>query len=103
MECFETERCGWLDLTEFDNDDINNVVQNLRRPQDIYHPTVPALTGSAEVLANIQTDAFYLAAVNQRARVDAWTNKQAPLVCSALSVKTLKLVAMDGHSTKQHA
>ena len=37
------------DLEEFENDDIDNVVQNLRRPQDIWHPTIHAHAGSTEI------------------------------------------------------
>ena len=30
------------DMIEFDADNINNVVTNLRRPQDVFHAEVPA-------------------------------------------------------------
>ena len=39
------------DMIEFEDDDINNVVTNLRRPQDIFHPEVPAQVGVPEVPA----------------------------------------------------
>ena len=41
-----------VDLAEYKDDDINNVIMNLRRPQDIWHPTVPMFPGSAEIPAN---------------------------------------------------
>ena len=69
---------------------------NLRQPQDIWHPTVAAHPGSAEVVANANAvlSVLFQAMVVQRDRVDAWTKKQAPLVCSALLVnKKLKLAA----------
>ena len=34
------------DLVELEDDDIDNIILNLRRPQDIWHPTIPAHTGS---------------------------------------------------------
>ena len=39
------------DMIKFDDDDIDNVVTNLRRPQDIFHAEVPAQLGVPEVLA----------------------------------------------------
>ena len=30
------------DLVEFEDDNIDNVILNLRRPLDIWHPTTPA-------------------------------------------------------------
>ena len=83
------------DLEEYKDDDINNVVQNLRRPQDTWHPTIPLDPGSAEIPAqpNAVPPVLFQAAVARRERVDAWTKKQPPMVCSALSVKKIKLSA----------
>ena len=83
------------DLAEYKDDDINNVILNLRRPQDIFHPTVPVFPGSAEIPANNNANPLVLfqAAVARRERVVAWTEKQAPMVCGALSVKKIKLSA----------
>ena len=68
---------------------------NLRRPQDIWHATIPAHMGSVEIAANTATvpPVQFQAAVAQRDRVDAWTKKQPPLVCSMLLVKKVKLAA----------
>ena len=83
------------DLLEFEDDDIDNVVLNLRRPQDVWHPTEEAVLAEAEILADplAVPPVLFKAAVLPRARVDAWTEKQPPYVCSALSVKKLKLAA----------
>ena len=61
------------DLEEFEDDAIDNVVQNLRRPQDILHPTVQAHTGSAEIVADLAavSPVPFQAAVAQHNRVDA--------------------------------
>ena len=77
------------DLEEFEDDDIDNVIQNFRQPQDIWHPTVQAHARSAEVLENLAAipPVAYQATVLQRDRVDAWNKKQASLVCASLSVK----------------
>ena len=40
------------DLLEFEDDDIDNVITNLRQPQDIWHPTREAVVGRVEVAAN---------------------------------------------------
>ena len=40
------------DLKEYEDDDIDNVFYNLRRPQDLWHPTIPFRAGSAEVPAD---------------------------------------------------
>ena len=74
------------DLKEYKDDDIDNVFYNLRRPQDLWHATIPFRAGSAEVPAqpNAAPPVLFEAAVAQRDRVDAWTEKQAPMVCSAL-------------------
>ena len=65
------------DLLEFEDDDINNVITNLRQPQDIWHLTRDAVVGCAEVAANPNAVPLmlFLAAVLQRARVIAWTEK----------------------------
>ena len=54
--------------------------------------TIP---GSVEIPANNNVDlpVLFQAAVDQRERVNAWTEKQPPMVCSALSVKKIKLAA----------
>ena len=39
------------DLVEFEDDDIDNVILDLRQPQDIWHPTQLAVPGSAEIPA----------------------------------------------------
>ena len=82
-------------MEEYDDDDIDNVIQNLRRPQDTWHPTIPLIPASAEILADdtVNPPVVYQAAVPRRERVAAWTEKQAPMVCSALSVKKIKLSA----------
>ena len=84
-----------VDLEEYEDDDIDNVFYNLRRPQDTWHPTIPFRAGSAKVPADaaVNPPVVFQAAVPQRERVDAWTEKQAPMVCSALSVKKIKLSA----------
>ena len=83
------------DLLEFEDDDIDNVVLNLRRPQDVWHPTEEAVLAKAEIPADLNAvpPVLFIAAVLPCARVDAWTEKQPPYVCSALSVKKLKLAA----------
>ena len=37
---------------EFEDDDLNNIILNLRQRQDIWHLTVPALMGSVEIHVN---------------------------------------------------
>ena len=37
------------DLEEYEDDDIDNVVYNLRQPQDTWYPTIPLEPGSAEI------------------------------------------------------
>ena len=83
------------DLLEFEDDDINNVVLNLQCPQDVWHPKVEAVIGQAEILAdpNAVPPVLFQAAVLSCPRVVAWTEKQPPMVCSALLVKKLKLSA----------
>ena len=83
------------DLKEYDDDDIDNVILNLRRPQDTWHATIPLIPGSVEILADnsVNPPVVYQAAVPRRERVDAWTEKVAPMVCGALSVKKIKLSA----------
>ena len=83
------------DLVEFEDDDIDNVILNLRRPQDVWHLTQLAVPGSADILANpnVNPPVVYQAAVARRERVVAWTKKQPPMVCSALLVKKMKLAA----------
>ena len=83
------------DLMEYEDDDIDNVFYNLRRPQDTWHSTIPLIQGSAEILADdtVNPPVVYQAAVPRRERVASWTEKQAPMVYSALSVKKIKLSA----------
>ena len=83
------------DMIEFDDDDNNNVVTDLRRPQDIFHAEVPAVLGVPEVLAvagglNVPA-VLHVPEILPQARVDARTEKQAPFVLSALAVKKLKM------------
>ena len=40
------------DLVEFKDNDIDNGILNLRQLQDIWHPTIPAHAGSAEIAAD---------------------------------------------------
>ena len=56
-----------LDISEFDDDDIDNIVRNLRRPRDIYHLTVPVYAESAAVVVNPTSGVLFQAVVNQRA------------------------------------
>ena len=72
------------DLLEFEDDDIDNVTTNLRRPQDVWFPTREAVVGPVKVAVNTNTvpPVLFRAAVLQRARVVAWTEKQPPMVCS---------------------
>ena len=53
------------------------------------------MIGRAEVAAdpNVVLPVLFRAAVIQCARVVTWTEKQPPMVCSALLVKKLKLAA----------
>ena len=48
----QTALSEWIvdveDLAEFDDDDIGNVIQNLRQSQDIYHIEVLAALGRAK-------------------------------------------------------
>ena len=83
------------DLLEFEDDNIDNVVLNLKRPQDVLHPTEATVIGQAEISAdpNAVPPVRFQAAVLPCPRVVAWTEKQPPMVCSALSVKILKLSA----------
>ena len=83
------------DLVKFKDDDIDNVTLNLRQPQDIWHLTIPTWKRSAEIAVNnaVVHPVPFRAAVTRRDRVDAWTKKQHPLVCSALLVKKMKLTA----------
>ena len=52
------------DMVEFEDDDVNNVVMNLKQPQNIFHPEVLATNGTlavqaaAEVLANATSPLF---------------------------------------------
>ena len=48
------------DLMEFEDDDIGNVIFNLRQPQDIQHPTQLAIPGSTEIAANNNVDPLML-------------------------------------------
>ena len=59
-----------VDLMEYEDDDIDNVVQNLRRPQDTWHPTIPLEPGSVEILAdaNATPPVAFQAAVARRER-----------------------------------
>ena len=69
------------DLVEFENDDIDNIVQNLRRSQNIVH---------AEIL--------HVPAVLPQPHIDARTKKQAPYVLSSLSVKKIEMAGqLDRH------
>ena len=81
------------DLVEFKDDDINNVIFNLIRPQDSWHPTIPTHTGSAEIAVDNAAvlPVPFQAVVTQRDSVDASTEKQPHLVCSLLLVKKMKL------------
>ena len=65
------------DLVEFKDDGVDNVILYLRRPQDIWHPTIPALAGSAEIAVNNTVDppVRFQAAVTRRDKVDAWSEK----------------------------
>ena len=46
------------DMGEFEDDDINNVVQNLRQPQDIYHAKISAHASRLEVVARDVINGF---------------------------------------------
>ena len=79
------------DLAEFDDDDIDSVIQNLRRPQDVYHQEVPATIDRVEVPADLAKGMEHNPKYFLTAYVDAYTEKQPPLVCSMFTVKELKL------------
>ena len=80
---------------ELEDDDINNVILNLWQPQDIWHPIILACAERAEIAVNDAAvpPMTIQALVTQKDRFDAWTKKHPPLLCSALSVKKMKLVA----------
>ena len=56
------------DLMEYEDDDIDNVFYNLRRPQDTWHPTILLEPGSADIPAqpNAVPPVLFQAAVTQR-------------------------------------
>ena len=72
------------DIIKFHDDDIDNLVTNLRRPQDIFHAEVPAQLGVPEVLAvaggpNVAA-VLHVPTIPPQARIDAQTENQAPFV-----------------------
>ena len=80
-----------VDLAELDDDDVDNIIQNLRLPQDIYHPEVPVTLGRVEVVTNSTNGVLHSPEVFSKPHVDAYNKEQAPLVCSALSVEKLEM------------
>ena len=78
------------DMVEFKDDDIDNVIQNLRQPH-IFQSEIPAHGSRPEVVARAIVDGFAkvlpVQAVPPQLCIDTRTEKQAPLVLSALSVK----------------
>ena len=90
-----------LDIVEFGDDDIANVVMNLRQPKNIYYPEVLAMDGTlavqtaAVVPANDNIAAIptvvAVVAIPPTAHIDGCTKKQAPLVLGALLVQKLKM------------
>ena len=81
VACWEGGIKNVENLVEFKDDDVDNVVLNLRRPQDIWHPASPVFLGSAEITADkyVNLPVLYQAVVGQRKRADAWTEKQPPM------------------------
>ena len=67
------------DLAEFDDDDIDNIVTNLWRPQDIFHTEVPAQACSPEVVAVPAAigvvEVLHVPAVPGHAQIDARSKK----------------------------
>ena len=68
------------DLAEFDTDDINNIIQNLRLIQDFYHPIVPTTMVNVEVPSDLNNSVTFSTQVLPAAQVDESTKKQAPFV-----------------------
>ena len=46
---------NFKDLLEFKDDDIDNVITNLRQPQSIWHPAEEIVVGSAEIIEDLTT------------------------------------------------
>ena len=65
------------DLLEFEDDDIDNVVTNLRRPQDVWHATTEDVVGLAKIPAdpNAVPSVLFQAEVLPYPRVVAWAEK----------------------------
>ena len=89
-------------MIEFEDNDVNNVVLNLRQPQDTFHAEIPTITGmlavaAVAITANATATAIpavaAVAAVAPTTYIDAQTVKQAPLVLvlGALSVEKLMM------------
>ena len=85
------------DLVKFDDNNIDNVVTNLRRPQDIFHAEVSVHTQVEQklqqqllVLNNI-AKVLHVPAILAHTRIDAQTKEHAPLALNALSVKKMKM------------
>ena len=53
-----------VDLVKFEDNDIDNVVQNLRQPQDIFHAEISACLGREEVFM-FQQSLFNLVLVHE--------------------------------------
>ena len=78
-------------MEEFENDDINNIIQNLRQPLDTFCAEVPANMGRTEVLANVKAGAAHVLAILVTLYIDERTEKRASLIISVLFVKKMKL------------
>ena len=51
------------DLVEFEDGTINNVIQNLRQSQDIWHPIIPTHAGSVEIATDVNNSVLLQAKV----------------------------------------
>ena len=65
------------DVVKFEDDDVDNIVQNLRYPQDIIHTETPTHAGREEVIAVAASPGtakvLHVQAILAHARIDAQT------------------------------